>query len=73
MAQTSLSCRMHQHALSARSTARSSQVSTYVAVRCQAFLEAPNIASRLKLGLTALRKHRKVLVALTSLKGLEDA
>ena len=46
---------------------------TYVTVRCQAFLEAPSIASRLKLGLTALRKHRKVLVALTSLKGLEDA
>jgi len=42
-------------------------------VRCQAFLEAPSIASRLALGLTALRKHRKVLVALTSLKGLEDA
>ena len=49
------------------------QVSTCVPVRCQAFLEAPSIASRLKLGLTALRKHRKVLVALTSLKGLEDA
>ena len=49
------------------------QVSTHVPVRCQAFLEAPSIASRLKLGLTALRKHRKVLAALMSLKGLDEA
>ena len=38
----------------------------------QALLEAPSIESRLKLGLTALRKHRKVLAALSSLKSLED-
>ena len=49
------------------------QVSTHVPVRRQAFLEAPSIASRLKLGLTALRKHRKVLAALMSLKGLDEA
>ena len=38
----------------------------------QALLEAPSIESRFKLGLTALRKHRKVLAALSSLKSLED-
>lgn len=38
----------------------------------QALLEAPSIETRFKLGLTALRKHRKVLAALSSLKSLED-
>lgn len=41
-------------------------------VHVQALLEAPSIESRFKLGLTALRQHRKVLAALTSLKSLED-
>lgn len=38
----------------------------------QALLEAPSIKRRFELSLRALREHRKVLAALTSLETLED-
>jgi hypothetical protein len=38
----------------------------------QALLEARGTAVRLELLQTALRKHRKVLAALASLKGLDE-